>query len=179
MMMHTCSIGVMAYNEAVNIKSLLLDLLRQQTHNFLLVEIIVVASGCTDSTQDIITGLQKEDSRIRLIIQEQRQGKAAAINLFLKEAKGEFIVLVGSDLKIVADVLSKVLEPLRQPGLGMTGGRPVPVDSNTSFMGYGVNLLWRLHHQLSLSRPKLGEFVAFKNLVKEIPKETAVDEAYL
>lgn len=46
-------------------------------------------------------------------------------------------------------------------------------------MGYGAHFLWQLHHQLSLNKPKLGELVAFRNLVKEIPGETAVDEAYL
>jgi len=37
--------------------------------------------------------------------------------------------------------------------------------------------MWRLHHKIALSTPKLGELVAFRSLVKEIPVDTAVDEA--
>ena len=37
--------------------------------------------------------------------------------------------------------------------------------------------MWRLHHKIALITPKLGELVAFRSLVKEIPADTAVDEA--
>ena len=37
--------------------------------------------------------------------------------------------------------------------------------------------MWTLHHKIALSSPKLGELVAFRNVVREIPNCTAVDEA--
>ena len=37
--------------------------------------------------------------------------------------------------------------------------------------------MWRLHHKIALIEPKLGEMIAFRNIIKEIPQNTAVDEA--
>ncbi len=59
----------------------------------------------------------------------------------------------------------------------MTGARPVPVNSPNTFIGFSVHLLWNLHHKIALTSPKLGELVAFRNFVREIPGNTAVDEA--
>ena len=59
----------------------------------------------------------------------------------------------------------------------MTGARPIPVDSKDTFMGFAVNLMWLLHHRISLVTPKLGELVAFRDFVAEIPDDTPVDEA--
>src|SRR5690606_22551145 len=40
-------------------------------------------------------------------------------------------------------------------------------------------LLWHLHHLVALQSPKCGEMVAFRKVVKSIPRESAVDEATL
>ena len=44
-------------------------------------------------------------------------------------------------------------------------------------MGYVSHLLWRLHHRVSLRRPKMGELIAFRNIFRQIPYDSAVDEA--
>ena len=44
------SILVPAHNEARNIENLLDSLLAQETHDARIIEIVVVASGCTDET---------------------------------------------------------------------------------------------------------------------------------
>ena len=49
-----CSIGVTAYNEEANIGHLLAALLDQHLHSVDIVEIIVVASACTDRTVPIV-----------------------------------------------------------------------------------------------------------------------------
>lgn len=176
---NACSVGIMAFNEEENIEFLLQDVLRQETEGFLIVEVIVVVSGCTDRTQDIVKKMQDKNNRIRLLIQEEREGKASAINLFLSQANGAYVVLISADVRINSKTIKKILEPLRNSHVGMAGGRIVPVNRSDTFMGYGVQLMWQLCHQLSHVKPKLGEMVAFKNIVREIPRETAVDEAYL
>src|SRR6266576_3625440 len=79
----SCSIGVMAYNEERNIGRLLTALLAQQTDKCQIEEIIVLASGCTDRTVDIVHSFSMVNPRIKLVIQAQRQGKASAVNLFM------------------------------------------------------------------------------------------------
>jgi len=73
--------------------------------------------------------------------------------------------------------LEKLIVPFLDPNVGMTGAHPVPVNSTDTFIGFTANLMWTLHHKIALSAPKLGELVAFRNIVREIPKYTAVDEA--
>jgi cellulose synthase/poly-beta-1,6-N-acetylglucosamine synthase-like glycosyltransferase len=176
---NTCSIGIMAFDEALNIEFLILDLLRQEMKEFCIAEIIVVTSGCTDTTQDIVRRMAEKNGKIRVLIEEKRRGKASAINLFLSQAGGDYIILISADVRVEKHALEKVLIPLLESKAGMTGGRPVPVNDTDSFMGYGAWFLWHLHHQLSLSQPKLGELVAFINCIEEIPVQTATDEALI
>jgi glycosyltransferase involved in cell wall biosynthesis len=43
-------------------------------------EVIVVASGCTDRTVPIVAEMARQESRVRLCLQEKREGKASAMN---------------------------------------------------------------------------------------------------
>jgi len=172
-----CSVGVMAYNEVQNIGLLLEALGAQQLEHAAIVEIIVVASGCTDGTEDVVRRHGKRDGRIRLLVQERREGKASAINLFLGQAVGDVLVLESADTLPSQETFANLLAPFSDPSVGMTGARPRPVDSRRTVMGYSSHFLWSMHHTLALHTPKLGELVAFRRLMGSIPADTAVDEA--
>ncbi len=167
----------MAYNEEANIGKLLDALIQQKRSACTINEIVVVASGCTDRTEDIVREHMGLDERVKLLVQKTREGKASAINLFLSRASGDVFVLESGDTIPEAETIDKLVSPFLDREIGMTGGHPVPVNSDDTFIGFAVNLLWKLHHKIALERPKLGELVAFRNIVKEIPGDTAVDEA--
>jgi len=171
------SVGVMVYNEERNIGKLLEALTTQELKAVEIVEIVVVSSGSTDGTDDIVREWERRDGRIRLVRQESRQGKASAINLFLKDASGDVFVLESGDTLPEPACVERMLRPFEDESVGMTGARPVPVDDPDTFMGFVVHMLWRLHHRLALRSPKLGEMVAFRSFVRSIPNDTAVDEA--
>jgi len=173
----TCSIGVICYNEETNINSLLDGLLNQNLHEVEILKIIVVSSACTDRTDEIVQSYCQKDERISLIMQPTREGKSSAINLFLREAAGDICILESGDTIPYPNTIEKLVLPFKNPKIGMVGTRPIPVDTDTNFMGYVVHLLWKLHHLIAMEHPKLGEMVAFRNIVKQIPKESAVDEA--
>jgi cellulose synthase/poly-beta-1,6-N-acetylglucosamine synthase-like glycosyltransferase len=146
------------------------------THGYLK-EIFVVASGCTDRTEEIVRDFRKNDRRIILLIQEQREGKASAINLFLSKASGDILILESGDTVPEEGTLDKLVAPFEDPNIGMTGAHPIPVNSKSTFIGFTVHFMWSLHHKIALMTPKLGELVAFRNFVRDIPSDTAVDEA--
>lgn len=171
------SIGIMAYNEARNIGRLLDALVSQRLSDVSVVRIVVVSSGSTDGTDDIVAEWARRDGRIELVRQATREGKSAAINVFLEKAEGDVFVLESGDTVPDPDCVERLVAPFEDPDVGMTGARPVPVDDPARFMGFVVHMLWRLHHELALSTPKLGEMVAFRSFVKSIPRESAVDEA--
>ncbi len=173
----TCSVGVIAFNEEDNIRYILEALLKQRLVTCEIDEIIVVSSGCTDNTENIVRSIARDSGKINLIVQMEREGKASAINLFLSSVKGEVVVVESGDTIPDEDAVENLVRPFHDPEIGMTGAHPVPVNSEDTFMGFTVNLFWRLHHEMALKQPKLGELVAFRNIVKEIPRDTAVDEA--
>lgn len=172
-----CSMGIMAHNEEANIGRLLEAIVTQRTKQVTLSEIVVVASGCTDNTETIVREWGKRDSRIRLIVQEKRAGKAAAINEYLPQAREKVLVLCSADLIPEPDTLEQLVLPLADSEVGMTTSHPVPVNNRRCFMGFAAHLLWELHHHINLSNFKSGEMLAFRKIFERIPYHTAVDEA--
>ena len=172
-----CCVASMAYNEEANIGQMMEAVLAQRLQHVEIAEIIVVASGCTDRTEEIVKSFAERDSRIQLVTQPCRKGKSAAVNLLLRKTSQDIIVFVNADNVPAPDAIESLVLPFSDPEVGMTGGRPVPINDPDSFMGYAVHLLWALHHQLSLRQPKMGEMIAFRNFFYQIPRDSAVDEA--
>ena len=170
------SVGVMAYNEEMNIRRTLQAILQQQSEKTCLSEIIVVASGCTDQTVYIVQELMQSEPLLKLLVQERREGKASAINLFLQQAISSVLVMIGADIIPEKDALEKLCLHFTDITVGMVGARPVPVNDQYTFVGHAVHMLWRLHDRVARHSPKLGEVVAFRNLISHIATDTAVDE---
>ena len=173
------SIGLMAHNEAANISKVLGALSEQTTARVEIDEILVISSGSTDGTDDIVEGWGRKDPRIRLVRQERREGKASAVNLFLQQARNEILVLESADTLPLPNTVELLVLPLADDRVGMTGAHPVPLNPGNTFLGGVVQLMWELHHRVALEEPKLGEMVAFKKKVTPIPRDSAVDEASL
>lgn len=171
-----CTIGVMAFNEERNIRHLLDALLRQKLQEAVIKKIVVVASGCTDKTEDMVKEYSLKYPQIELITQPKREGKSSAINLFLKTVKTPVIILESADTLPLFYTIEEMAKPFIDPEVGMAGGHPLPQDDPNTFIGFTNHLLWTLHHLLSLKRPKMGELVAFRNIIPSIPTESAVDE---
>jgi cellulose synthase/poly-beta-1,6-N-acetylglucosamine synthase-like glycosyltransferase len=167
----------MAYNEEANIGHMLEAVAGQRTAKVTLTEIIIVASGCTDRTESIVQDWARRDQRIRLIVQPCREGKASAINQFLPQAREKIVVLCGADLLPEPDAIEELVAPFADPAVGMTTGRPVPLNEPATFMGFAAHLLWDLHHQINLRSFKAGEMIAFRKIFEQIPFYTSVDEA--
>lgn len=168
--------GIMAHNEGANIARAIQAILNQRVQAASLDELIVVASGCTDRTPAIVTELARVDERIRLIVQERREGKASAVNLFIRAARSPLLLMAGGDVVLKDGAAEALLQPFRDLSVGMVGGRPVPVNDEHTFLGHAGRLLWEVHDQIARQDPKLGEVIAFRNVVPSIPVDTPVDE---
>ena len=159
------SIVIPAYNEAAGISRLLSALLDQETHQARIVEIVVVASGCTDDTAQVARDFGRGRPGVHVHVQERREGKVAAINAYLKmrDPRAEVTVVCSADLGLPRDVVEKLVCFLRDnPEVGMVGGRPLPDNDPEQLVGRMVRLLWEMHHRVSLEVPKMGEIVAFR-----------------
>lgn len=176
------SIAVPAYNEERNIGQLLDTLLNQRTKRATVVEVVVVASGCTDRTADIVRSyMSRTGIPVRLIEETERRGKVAAINAYLRALNPhvDAICVCSADLLVSREVVERLVQCfLCNPQVGMCGGRPVPTNHDDGFTSEATRFLWQMHHRVALEAPKLGELVMIRaGIVRNLPPESAVDEA--
>ena len=172
------SVGIMAFNEEKNIGRLLKALLSQELKKIRIKEIIVVSEGSIDKTDEIVRKFMKENKIVKLITENKRRGKALAINKFIKTSKSEIFILESADTLPEKGCIEKLCIPLLNKNIGICASHPIPINKKDSFIGFTINLLWSLHHRISLKNPKFGELIAFKRVINEIPT-TAVDEEHV
>jgi biofilm PGA synthesis N-glycosyltransferase PgaC len=174
-----CSVGITAYNEEANIGRLLQAIRDQRLFEVEISDIIVVASGCTDRTEEIVREAMGQDPRIQLYIQEKREGKTSAINVFLAHAKEKICVLESGDTLPREDTIEAMVSMFRNPGVGMTGAQKVAVNTPDHIVGVLSHLRLKMEHQLCLEIPRLGELIAFRKVFDQIPPDVAMDEAFV
>ena len=174
-----CSFGITAHNEEANIARLLEAVLNQQLEEVEISEIIVVASGCTDDTCEIVRGFEDRQPPVKLLVQDAREGKVSAVNLFLRHAQEEICVLESGDTLPGEETVENLVKMFRDPQVGMTGAHKVPVNVPDQVVGYLSHLRLTLEHSLCLEIPRLGEMIAFRKVFDQIPPDVAMDEAFV
>jgi cellulose synthase/poly-beta-1,6-N-acetylglucosamine synthase-like glycosyltransferase len=161
----------------------------------------VIASGCTDRTVEIVQKIRAARAKsptqslhvqtsLRLIIQKERAGKSSAVNLFIKEARENILVLESADTIPAPRTIEHLCAPFlasagapapaahpapaaAQP-VGLAGAHPVPTNSAKTFIGFCVKTMWEMHHQIALKSPKCGELIAFRRALPAEPATPAI-----
>jgi cellulose synthase/poly-beta-1,6-N-acetylglucosamine synthase-like glycosyltransferase len=174
-----CSVGITAHNEEANIAQILQAMLNQRLHAVEITEIIVVASGCTDRTVEIAQEIEAQEPRVKLYVQEKREGKTSAINIFLSHAHQDICVLESGDTIPHEDAIENMVRMFADPAVGMTGAHKVPVNTPEHIVGLLSHLRLKMEHQLCLEIPRLGELIAFRKVFEQIPPDVAMDEAFV
>lgn len=175
------SILVPAHNEADNIENVITSLLDQSTPSARIIEVMAIASGCTDDTAERVRRLSRGRPGVHLEVQPVRAGKVAAINEYLakRDPRAEILIVCSADLRPAPDVVARLVKRFEDdPTVGMVGARPVPDNDPSTVIGKMVSLLWELHHRVALKAPKMGELVAFRgDVVRRVSELSVVDEA--
>lgn len=176
-------VGICAYNEEKNIGGLLENLLNEQnlSENS---EILVVCSGCEDRTPEIVKSFCEKDKRVNLILEDDRRGKASALNLLFQHVRGKkgILVLLNADTLPSSGSINKLVNSFKDKNVGATMGRPVPVNEKHGISNGIVHAIWDLHHEVSLRKGvKLSaELCALRtSIIEKIPTDLATDEPYI
>ena len=181
-MVCTVSIGITAYNEEKAMPRLLRSVLSQITPSgYEIVEIIIVSSGSTDQTNQIVSEFQAKDSRINLIVEPVKRGKPAALNLILSSFKGDILILSGADCVYKANALFYMLKDFDDASVSAVSGYPVPLNSRNSLWGFSAHAFWDIHHYMSLqfNNKLTGELCALRSaFVVNVP-EVGGDDVFL
>ena len=117
----TVSVIVAAYNEAGCITSKLASTLARQRYPRDRIEAIVVSDGSTDDTDARVR--RYPDDRVRLVRQEPRAGKSAALNHGVAVARGEVLVFTDANALFAPDAIARLAAPFADPCVGLVTGQ--------------------------------------------------------
>lgn len=116
----TLSVLVAAHNEATVIEAKLQSTLAQRYPPERL-EVIVVSDASTDGTDERVA--RWRDPRVRLVRQEPRAGKAAALNRAAALARGEVLVFTDANARFTPGTLARLAAPFADPRVGLVSGQ--------------------------------------------------------
>ncbi len=141
-------------------------------------EILVVACG-EDNTISAARSFRKRIKNLRVFEEKQRKGKASAVNVILKNAKGKVIVFIDSDTLPIAGGTSLLAKRVRGNMVAVSGRPRVKIKNwEDSLRG----IIWDMHHILlqNYNKKISASFCAIKNgVIKKIPSNVINDDAFI
>ena len=96
-------------------------------------EIIVIDSGSTDGTGELLEKMQLEHPNVRVVHCDHVIGDAASKNIGIKQSLGEHVIIVDGSAEIVGDVLGPVAAQLSDPTVGVFGPYGLTTDDLQHF----------------------------------------------
>jgi len=120
-------------------------------------------------------------------VADPQRGKPVALNVGLKAARGDIVVLSDGDVVVDKDALPSLVAPFADPQVGAVSGHPVSVSPRDTVLGYWSYLLTEGIHQMRLARDRAGEFLvcsgylfAFRRvLIEHVPEDALAEDAVI
>jgi cellulose synthase/poly-beta-1,6-N-acetylglucosamine synthase-like glycosyltransferase len=147
-------------------------------------EILVV---CPDpETTAVVDDYAARHAAVHHVADPQR-GKPVALNVGLRAARGDIVVLSDGDVFVAEDALDPLIAPFADPQVGAVSGRPLSVSPRDTMLGYWSYLLTEGIHQMRLSRDRSGQFLvcsgylfAFRHaLINQVPHDALAEDAVI
>ncbi len=145
-------------------------------------EIVIASSGSTDATDNILKEIAAKNKKVRAYFQKARMGKAGAINLLFKKAKGGILIMTDGDVFPEEGCTSEILREFENKNVGVVAGRPV-VGKSRGMQNYWASLGFAALHQKRLQDIGInvtGNLYGLKKgVIKKIPEGIILDDAYI
>lgn len=147
-------------------------------------EILVI---CPDpDTTAVVDDYAARYAAVRHVADPQR-GKPVALNVGLKAARGDIVVLSDGDVVVAEDTLDPLTAPFADTQVGAVSGRPFSVSPRDTMLGYWSYLLTEGIHQIRLNRDRAGRFLvcsgylfAFRHaLINQVPNDALAEDAVI
>jgi cellulose synthase/poly-beta-1,6-N-acetylglucosamine synthase-like glycosyltransferase len=132
------------------------------------IEIIVVDDESNDRTRNIVREYEKFG--VKLIEQNPRKGKASAINLGLKNANGEVIVITDANSMFHRDAIKNLVRHFSIPVVGGVGGRYEPKNPEGTHVGFGNLMYWKFERFIREKESSIDSIVGMNGNIMAIRK---------
>lgn len=125
---------------------------------------------------------------IKIVCENNRRGKAKAINEVLKHSSGDIILMASADIKIKSGSMRRLIEKIvEEDNIGAVDSCAVLLNSEKNFFTKIVNFTWLLHNftmtQLD-NEDRLGHvagdlYALRRGIINEVPENIVNDDAFI
>lgn len=182
------TIGICATDRALGLNSLLRSIEDEPVlEGYSLARIIIVASGCESGVLEFAISLAKTDNRLIVIEEDQRRGKADALNKIFTRLEGDFLILIDSDVFPSKGSIGKLLASISESDMvGLASGN-VFIVPHRGLLARFQQLIWSVHNESSLllnhmgiSNHSDGEMMIVRSrLLSALPYGLVNDDAFI
>ena len=175
------SVLITAFREAATVGRVIEAFLLQLPED---AEILVV---CPDPATTVVVDDYAARYPVVRHVADPQRGKPAALDVGLRAAQGDVVVLSDGDVVVAENALALLLAPFADPQVGAVSGHPVSVSPRDTVLGYWSHLLTDGIHQMRLARDWAGQFLvcsgylfAFRRaLIERVPEDALAEDAVL
>jgi biofilm PGA synthesis N-glycosyltransferase PgaC len=177
------SIVVPVHNGMAYLQRKLANLLEEVDYPADTYEVILISDGSTDGTVEAAKCF--DDPRLRLFSLPVRSGKPTALNLGLKEARGEVVVFNDMRQTMAPGAVRDLVANFSDPAVGGVTGEMTLADHASQYRPqYGI--YYRYEHWIRRKESEIGSMIgssgAFsairRNLYRPLPADVILDDVY-
>ena len=162
------TIIIAAYNEQENIETTLKNKLKLNYPKENL-EIVVVSDASTDRTDDIVR--KYEQHGVKLLRQEPRAGKTAALNMGVSQAKGKILVFSDANSIYDSQALRMLVQNFSDPSVGYVTGKMIYTNLDGTTIGDGCTTYMKYENVLRSLEMQLGSVVGVDGGIDAVRKD--------
>lgn len=116
------SVVVPLFNEEESLRELCEWITKVMNENNYSYEVILVDDGSTDTSWEVISQLNSENSHLKGIRFNRNYGKSAALHTAFAETKGEVVITMDADLQDSPDEIPELYRRIKEEGYDIISG---------------------------------------------------------
>lgn len=180
------SVLIAAYNEEHTLPKTLASINRQLSQ-YPNSEVIVVVSGCSDNTLQVIRRAQTHYSNLIVVEQAEREGKASALNYGKEVARGDILILTDADVLWEDNALSYLLSHFKEMTVGLACAQVISLLRDKSLLSLTNRVHCDVWHKIRLrdsgnkclTMPSGYLYAIRTALFPRLPTDLIDDDAYV
>jgi|SRR5882672_6883675 len=149
-------------------------------------DVVVVSDGSTDRTPAIIADFERRP-RVRALIKQEAQGKAAGLNDAMQLVTGQLVLFTDARQQIERGALRWLVENFADAEVGAASGELMLGDPATGETSMGTGGYWRIEKKVRQLESASGSVVgatgaiycARRNLFDALPVATVLDDVLI